>query len=511
MRNERRLARRAARGDRDAFAAIFRHYQQDLYRYCVAILGDPHDAQDALQNTMVKALVALPGERREIELKPWLYRIAHNESIELRRRARPVEPLEEGTLAAVADPDRSAAARQRLRDLLADIGELPVRQRGALVMRELGGLDFEEIGAALETSPAAARQVLYEARRGLAQMSEGRDMPCGEVTMVLSEGDGRATRRRDIQAHLRDCAQCRTFSEQIRSRTETLAGIAPLPAIAAAAMLKGALSGAAAGGGSVGAAGAVAGAGAKAVSTATILKSAAGVVAIVAAGAVAVDHGQLVPGGSGSSPSGESAGAVTRSVDAASSASSPSGAAAADDAVVAGSQVGAEDGGRGRSAEGTRHVDRDTALVKTSHAGSKASGKATSEATTNSNAAGNRGHAPGSATAHPTHPTPPVHPTHPSHPTHPAHPEHSTAHKSTGKSATTKTHSKAPHKATHPVHPKHPSHPVTSAAATTEATKTPPAATANQAPTPSPSGKEAEASPPPGQAHKQATEEATAE
>ena len=70
MRDERRLARRAARGDRDAFTAIFRRFQQDLYRYCVAILGNPEDAQDALQNTMVKALGALPGERREIELKP---------------------------------------------------------------------------------------------------------------------------------------------------------------------------------------------------------------------------------------------------------------------------------------------------------------------------------------------------------------------------------------------------------------------------------------------------------
>src|SRR4051794_39244891 len=89
-----RLARRAADGDERALAAIFQRYHQSLYRFCLAIVGDPHDAQDALQNTMVKVLRALPGEERRIELKPWLYRIAHNESIEVLRRRRPTVELD---------------------------------------------------------------------------------------------------------------------------------------------------------------------------------------------------------------------------------------------------------------------------------------------------------------------------------------------------------------------------------------------------------------------------------
>ena len=65
-----RLARRAQRGDERAFAAIFERYHQRLYRYCLGILANPEDAQDALQNTMVRALRALPGEERSISLKP---------------------------------------------------------------------------------------------------------------------------------------------------------------------------------------------------------------------------------------------------------------------------------------------------------------------------------------------------------------------------------------------------------------------------------------------------------
>src|SRR3954468_23877923 len=75
-----RLARRAAAGDRQAFAVLYRRHHQPLFRYCHAILGNAEDAADALQNTMAAALHALPGEQREIRLKPWLYRIAHNES-----------------------------------------------------------------------------------------------------------------------------------------------------------------------------------------------------------------------------------------------------------------------------------------------------------------------------------------------------------------------------------------------------------------------------------------------
>src|SRR5262245_26494417 len=89
-----RLVRRASAGDERAFTAIFSRYHQSLYRFCLVIVGDPTDAQDALQNTMLKLLRSLPGEKRQIELKPWLYRIAHNEAIELLRHRRGTEQLD---------------------------------------------------------------------------------------------------------------------------------------------------------------------------------------------------------------------------------------------------------------------------------------------------------------------------------------------------------------------------------------------------------------------------------
>ncbi|HEX5712831.1 MAG TPA: sigma-70 family RNA polymerase sigma factor [Solirubrobacterales bacterium] len=292
-----RLVRRAVGGDERAFAAIFDRYHQRLYRYCLAIVGRPEDAQDALQNTMVKVLRALPGEERRIELKPWLYRIAHNESIELLRRRREGRELDAELEASGSSLAEEVAMRERLGQLLSDLDALPERQRGALVMRELAGLGFAEIGTALGTSAAVARQTLYEARLGLRQMDEGREMGCAAVTRTLSDGDGRVVRRRDIRAHLRACSECRRFHEEIEGRRRDLASLAPLPAAAAAGLLQGLLGGGGAGGG--GAAAALGGGAVKTLGGSALLKGAATVAVVAAVGVGAAERGGLVDLGAG--------------------------------------------------------------------------------------------------------------------------------------------------------------------------------------------------------------------
>ncbi len=286
--SDERLTQRAVGGDERAFTAIFRRYHQSLYRFCLAIVGNPEDAQDALQNTMIKVLRALPGEERKIELKPWLYRIAHNESIDLLRRRRETRPLDVERMAPGHGLAEDAETRERLRRLIADLHQLPDRQREVLVMRELAGLEFEEIGSALGTSPAVARQTLYEARLSLRQMEEGREMTCDEVTRALSDGDGRITRRRDVRAHLRSCAGCRHFRDEIKGRRRDLAALSPLPAAAAAGMVQGLVGGSGASGG--GLAAALGGGAAKTIATSAAAKGVATVAVVAAVGVTAADR-----------------------------------------------------------------------------------------------------------------------------------------------------------------------------------------------------------------------------
>ncbi len=284
--SDERLAKRAAAGDERAFAAIYQRYRQDLYRFCLAIVRDPQDAQDALQNTMVKVLRALPGETRQIQLKPWLYRIAHNEAVETLRRRRDSAELDPEAVGSGDDPSEAAATRERLRRLFNDLSELPERQRSALVMRELAGLGFEEIGKAFDTSAAVARQTIYEARLGLRQMEAGREMRCRSVMWDLSEADGRVARRRDIQAHLRACPECRAFAEEVTKRRNDFAAIAPLPLAVSAGLLQGVLGGGASATGSAAAAGAAGGS--------SVAVKAMATAAIAAVGVTAADRSGLV-------------------------------------------------------------------------------------------------------------------------------------------------------------------------------------------------------------------------
>src|ERR1700758_1180947 len=93
--SDERLARFAGRGSTRAFAVIYERYHQPLYRFCLSIVRVPEDAHDALQSTFERSFAALRARERNVAVRPWLFRIAHNESISLLRRRRPEEHVPE--------------------------------------------------------------------------------------------------------------------------------------------------------------------------------------------------------------------------------------------------------------------------------------------------------------------------------------------------------------------------------------------------------------------------------
>ncbi|HVF78805.1 MAG TPA: RNA polymerase sigma factor [Solirubrobacteraceae bacterium] len=242
--SDERVARWAAKGSEAAFAVIFERHHQALHRYCHSILGNGHDAADALQSTMLRALRALPGETRVIALKPWLYRIAHNESISLLRARRADSDLDAASEIGGQAADAIVESRERLRDLTGDLQQLTEQQRGALLMRELAGLAFAEVAGALQIKETAARQSVYEARRALQDLEAGRAMDCDLVRRTLSDGGRRTLRGLKMRGHLRACAGCRDFEAAMAQRPAQLAALAPpLPLAAAASILHGLLGG----------------------------------------------------------------------------------------------------------------------------------------------------------------------------------------------------------------------------------------------------------------------------
>jgi RNA polymerase sigma factor (sigma-70 family) len=240
--SDERLAELAGMGHTDAFETLYGRYRDSLARYCRSILRDPDDAKDALQNTMLSVLNALRVNSPNGPVRPWIYRIAHNESISIIRRRRPHEQLSYET------PDRTDVehihfARDRLGALLLDLRSLPERQRGALVMRELGGLEYDEIGSALRTTAVSARKAVFEARVALHDLEAARDTACVEIRRRISDGDGRVLRARGVRGHLRGCASCSAFEQGLRERRRTFALIPVFPMISAGALLGIALPG----------------------------------------------------------------------------------------------------------------------------------------------------------------------------------------------------------------------------------------------------------------------------
>jgi RNA polymerase sigma factor (sigma-70 family) len=259
------LVRRVRRRDQRAFEAIYERYREPLYRYCHSILRQPEDAEEAFQATMLSAFQALSGgDEREIALRPWLYRIAHNACISALRKRPRRDPAElTGRETAAEDVSARTEMAEDLRQLQRDLAELPEGQRAALVMRELGGLSHVEIGRALDEDPAVVKQLIYTARSALHDLAAGRDLACASVRRTLSDGDGRSLRGRGLRAHLRACAGCRGWQADLHARPAKLAALAPVISAAAFAQIYEAVTGAATAAGlGAGAMAAAAGAGA---------------------------------------------------------------------------------------------------------------------------------------------------------------------------------------------------------------------------------------------------------
>lgn len=247
------LARMVAAGNDDAFAAIYARYLPRLERYCRTLLRDAEESRDVAQDAMLSAYRALPGASRDMTLRPWLYRIAHNAAVDVLRRRRDAVSVDLVVdEIAVTAVEETADVRDRLRELVGDLRRLPTQQRGALVMRELDGLGYTDIGDVLGVSPSAARRAVADGRAALVDFREARSASC-DVVMSRISSDGRTAHGRVIRAHLTGCTDCRDAARRLATRRRDLRVLFPLgPALALPVLL-----GAGAGGGAVATGGAL--------------------------------------------------------------------------------------------------------------------------------------------------------------------------------------------------------------------------------------------------------------
>jgi RNA polymerase sigma factor (sigma-70 family) len=228
LRSDEQLVALFREGYDDAFRIIHDRYYKRLLAYVRQMLPRRPDAEDALQDVFVRAYFGLRAHERELSLRAWLFRVAHNRCIdELRRPAPP--PAEIVELRSHSDdPAATAEQRESLRRLIADVRRLPDQQRSALLMRELGGMSYADLAVALEVSVPAIKSLLVRARVGLVQAAEARDTACTDIRQALVEAhEGGVRPAAMARRHMRDCSGCRSFRRELRGVSRELAALTP--------------------------------------------------------------------------------------------------------------------------------------------------------------------------------------------------------------------------------------------------------------------------------------------
>jgi RNA polymerase sigma factor (sigma-70 family) len=241
-------------GDDGAFEELYRRYHVRIRAFVHKRLRDTGRAEDVTQEAFLSALRRMRATDSDIAFKPWLFEIARNAAIDVYRRDRRAEevPVDHaaidsqsgrGRLVGPVSPEFEVAAREQLELLSGAFDELPETHHRALVMRELEGRSYREIGERLQLSNSAVESTLFRARRRLEheydELEAGRRCESARATAaLLAEGlNPGIRRRRRFVRHTRRCLACRRHAVELGVATpprfaglrERAAALLPLP------------------------------------------------------------------------------------------------------------------------------------------------------------------------------------------------------------------------------------------------------------------------------------------
>jgi RNA polymerase sigma factor (sigma-70 family) len=229
-------------GDDSAFEELYRRYQPRIARFVCGMLHDAARCEDVAQEAFLSALRRMRATDSEINFKPWIYQIARNAAIDsYRRNNHAVEvsmDADDGLRASDrhrlvgldGSPDAALVTKERLDHLQGAFDELSDVHTRVLVMRELEGMSYREIGQKLDLTRPAVESALFRARRRLeseySELSEGRRCEAMAGTIArIAQGVQRGSEEQRLARHARRCHSCRRRAREL--------GIEPLSTLGA--------------------------------------------------------------------------------------------------------------------------------------------------------------------------------------------------------------------------------------------------------------------------------------
>jgi RNA polymerase sigma-70 factor (ECF subfamily) len=199
--------------DEAAYRALVEPHRRELHAHCYRMLGSVHDAEDALQDALLRAWRALDRFEGRSSARAWLYRIATNACLDVLahrpRRALPIEleadapPAETVWLGPYPDePDASYEQRESVElAFIAALQHLPANQRAVLILREVLGFSAREVAEMLETTPASVNSAMQRARASVDERLPERSQQ--ETLSALGDDEVRALVERYVEAWVR--------------------------------------------------------------------------------------------------------------------------------------------------------------------------------------------------------------------------------------------------------------------------------------------------------------------
>jgi RNA polymerase sigma factor (sigma-70 family) len=258
--SDERLVAAVRRGEDRAFETLYQRYQRRVHAYVLGMVKDHGRAEDVTQEVFVSALRRMRATDRQIAFKPWVYEIAKNACIDAFRRSKRAEEVSydaEGGLAPGdhlrlvgngPTPEAAVAAKHDLETLCGAFGGLSESHHEILVLRELEGLTYEQIGERMGMTRPAVESTLFRARRRLTEeydelVSGARCLRVQAIIAGATSGPVGLRDSRRLSRHLAHCQPCRREAlaagldrgllvrRPARTRiAEKIAGLLPFPA-----------------------------------------------------------------------------------------------------------------------------------------------------------------------------------------------------------------------------------------------------------------------------------------
>ena len=167
------LIKRCRRGDRQALGELIKEYERPIYNAAYRIVGNPDDAADVTQTVFMKAFERLDQYNPEYKFFSWIYRIAVNESINLRNRSKILQTLEDDDFADIANPEDDVDANQLSKVIQAGLMGLQEDYRVVVVLRHFSDMSYKDISGILRIPEKTVKSRLYSARQLMrAQLAE---------------------------------------------------------------------------------------------------------------------------------------------------------------------------------------------------------------------------------------------------------------------------------------------------------------------------------------------------